>query len=36
MSGTVIAVGKSVKELKIGGEVFGFMPFPKDTSREEF
>jgi NADPH:quinone reductase-like Zn-dependent oxidoreductase len=36
MSGTAIAVGKSVKELKIGDEVFGFLPFPKGTSREEF
>jgi len=31
VSGTVVAVGDAVKELKIGDEVFGFLPFPMDT-----
>jgi len=33
MSGTVVAVGDAVKELKIGDEVFGFLPFPMDTGK---
>jgi len=36
MSGTVVAVGDSVKELKIGDEVFGFLPFPMDTGKVGF
>lgn len=31
ISGTVVETGESVKELKIGDEVFGFLPFPHDS-----
>jgi NADPH:quinone reductase-like Zn-dependent oxidoreductase len=27
LSGTVVAIGDSVKEIKVGDEVFGCMPF---------